>query len=145
MIALLQRVLESKVVVEGKTIGEIDQGLMVLLGVEKDDDEVVADKLVQRILKYRVFSDEQDKMNLSLQDVKGGLLLVPQFTLAADTQSGLRPSFSSAAPPQVGKELFEYVVGQARAHYDKVESGQFGADMKVHLINDGPVTFQLKI
>ena len=145
MIALLQRVLESKVVVEGKTIGEIDQGLMVLLGVEKNDDQAVADKLLQRILKYRVFSDEQDKMNLSLQDVKGGLLLVPQFTLAADTQSGLRPSFSSAAPPQVGKELFEYVVGQARAHYDKVESGQFGADMKVHLINDGPVTFQLKI
>lgn len=145
MIALLQRVLESKVVVEGKTIGEIDQGLMVLLGIEKKDDEAVADKLLQRILKYRVFSDEQDKMNLSLQDVKGGLLLVPQFTLAADTQSGLRPSFSSAAPPQVGKELFEYVVGQARAHYDKVESGQFGADMKVHLINDGPVTFQLKI
>ncbi|AUD79676.1 D-tyrosyl-tRNA(Tyr) deacylase [Kangiella profundi] len=145
MIALLQRVLESKVVVEGKTIGEIDQGLMVLLGVEKNDDQAVADKLLQRILKYRVFSDEQDKMNLSLQDVKGGLLLVPQFTLAADTQSGLRPSFSSAAPPQVGKELFEYVVGQARAHYDKVESGQFGAAMKVHLINDGPVTFQLKI
>ena len=145
MIALLQRVLESKVVVEGKTIGEIDQGLMVLLGVEKKDDPVVADKLLQRILKYRVFSDEEDKMNLSLQDVKGGLLLVPQFTLAADTQSGLRPSFSSAATPQVGKELFEYVVAQARAHYDKVESGQFGADMKVHLINDGPVTFQLKI
>ncbi|WP_018623992.1 D-aminoacyl-tRNA deacylase [Kangiella aquimarina] len=145
MIALLQRVLESKVIVEGKTIGEIDQGLMVLLGVEKNDDEAVADKLLQRILKYRVFSDEQDKMNLSLQDVNGGLLLVPQFTLAADTQSGLRPSFSSAAPPQVGKELFEYVVEQARSHYDNVESGQFGADMKVHLINDGPVTFQLKV
>lgn len=145
MIALLQRVLESKVVVEGKTIGEIDQGLMVLLGIEKNDDQAVADKLLQRILKYRIFSDEQDKMNLSLKDVKGGLLLVPQFTLAADTQSGLRPSFSSAAPPQVGKELFEYVVEQARAHYDKVESGQFGADMKVHLINDGPVTFKLKI
>lgn len=102
MIGLLQRVLESKVVVEGKTIGQINQGLMVLLGVEKDDDQAVADKLLQRILKYRLFSDEQDKMNLSLQDVKGGLLLVPQFTLAADTQSGLRPSFSSAAPPQAG-------------------------------------------
>lgn len=145
MIALLQRVLESKVVVEGKTIGEINQGLMVLLGVEKDDDKAVADKLLQRTLKYRVFSDEQDKMNLSLKDVKGGLLLVPQFTLAADTQSGLRPSFSSAAPPQQGKELFDYFVEQAKAKYDKVECGQFGADMKVHLINDGPVTFQLKV
>jgi len=145
MIALLQRVLESKVVVEGRTIGEINQGLMVLLGVEKNDDWAVADKLLQRILKYRVFSDEQDKMNLSLQDIKGGLLLVPQFTLAADTQSGLRPSFSSAAPPQLGKELFDYVVEQARAQYNKVESGKFGADMKVHLINDGPVTFQLKV
>lgn len=145
MIALLQRVLESKVVVEGKTIGEIDKGLMVLLGVEKNDDRAAADKLLQRILKYRVFSDAEDKMNLSLLDIKGGLLLVPQFTLAADTQSGLRPSFSSAAPPQQGKELFDYFVEQAKAKYDKVECGQFGADMKVHLINDGPVTFQLKV
>lgn len=145
MIALLQRVLESKVIVDGKTIGSIDQGLMVLLGVEKNDDQAIADKLLQRILKYRVFSDAQDKMNLSLRDVCGGLLLVPQFTLAADTQSGLRPSFSSAAPPQQGKELFNYFVEQARAHYDKVERGEFGADMKVHLINDGPVTFHLKV
>lgn len=145
MIALLQRVLESKVIVDGKTIGSIDQGLMVLLGVEKNDDQAIADKLLQRILKYRVFSDAQDKMNLSLRDVSGGLLLVPQFTLAADTQSGLRPSFSSAAPPQQGKELFNYFVEQARAHYDKVERGEFGADMKVHLINDGPVTFHLKV
>lgn len=145
MIALLQRVLESKVIVDGKTISSIDQGLMVLLGVEKNDDQAIADKLLQRILKYRVFSDAQDKMNLSLRDVSGGLLLVPQFTLAADTQSGLRPSFSSAAPPQQGKELFNYFVEQARAHYDKVERGEFGADMKVHLINDGPVTFHLKV
>jgi D-tyrosyl-tRNA(Tyr) deacylase len=145
MIAVLQRVLESKVVVDGEIIGAIDQGLMVLLGVEKNDDQDTADKLLQRILKYRVFSDEEGKMNLSLQDVSGGLLLVPQFTLAADTASGLRPSFSSAAPPQKGKELFEYILEQARAHYDKVECGQFGADMKVHLINDGPVTFQLKV
>ncbi|WP_417445805.1 D-aminoacyl-tRNA deacylase [Kangiella sp.] len=145
MIALLQRVLESKVVVGGKTIGSIDQGLMVLLGVEKNDDQAIADKLLQRILKYRVFSDAEERMNLSLQDVSGGLLLVPQFTLAADTQSGLRPSFSSAAPPQQGKELFDYFVEQARTHYDKVECGKFGADMKVHLINDGPVTFHLKI
>lgn len=145
MIALLQRVLESKVVVEGQTIGQINQGLMVLLGVEKNDDRAAADKLLQRILKYRVFSDAEDRMNLSLQDIKGGLLLVPQFTLAADTQSGLRPSFSSAAPPQKGKELFNYFVEQAHAHYDKVECGEFGADMKVHLINDGPVTFQLKV
>ncbi|MBD3654407.1 D-aminoacyl-tRNA deacylase [Kangiella sp.] len=145
MIALLQRVLESKVVVEGQTIGQINQGLMVLLGVEKNDDRAAADKLLQRILKYRVFSDAEDKMNLSLQDIEGGLLLVPQFTLAADTQSGLRPSFSSAAPPQQGKALFDYFVEQAKAKYDKVECGQFGADMKVHLINDGPVTFQLKV
>lgn len=145
MIALLQRVLESKVVVDGETIGQIEQGLMVLLGVEKNDDQTAADKLLQRLLKYRVFSDTEDKMNLSLRDVKGGLLLVPQFTLAADTQSGLRPSFSSAAPPQQGKALFDYFVEQARAHYDKVECGEFGADMKVHLINDGPVTFQLKV
>lgn len=145
MIALLQRVVESKVVVDGKTISSIDQGLMVLLGVEKNDDRTTVDKLLRRILKYRVFSDAEDKMNLSIQDVSGGLLLVPQFTLAADTQSGLRPSFSSAAPPQQGKELFNYFVEQARAHYDKVECGEFGADMKVHLINDGPVTFHLKI
>lgn len=145
MIALLQRVLESKVVVDGKTIGAIEQGLMVLLGVEKNDDQAIADKLLQRILKYRVFSDAEDKMNLSLQDVNGGLLLVPQFTLAADTRSGLRPSFSSAAPPQKGKELFEYFAEQAKTQFDNVETGQFGADMKVHLINDGPVTFQLKV
>ncbi|ACV27686.1 D-aminoacyl-tRNA deacylase [Kangiella koreensis] len=145
MIAVLQRVLESKVVVDGKTIGAIDQGLMVLLGVEKNDDQVTADKLLQRILKYRVFGDAEGKMNLSLQDVSGGLLLVPQFTLAADTHSGLRPSFSSAAPPKQGKELFGYFVEQARNQYDKVECGQFGADMKVHLINDGPVTFYLKV
>lgn len=145
MIALLQRVLESKVVVDGKTIGAIEQGLMVLLGVEKNDDQAIADKLLQRILKYRVFSDAEDKMNLSLQDVNGGLLLVPQFTLAADTRRGLRPSFSSAAPPQKGKELFEYFAEQAKTQFDNVETGQFGADMKVHLINDGPVTFQLKV
>jgi len=104
-----------------------------------------ADKVVQRILRYRVFGAAEVKMNLSLQDVSGGLLLVPQFTLAADTHSGLRPSFSSAAPPKQGKELFSYFVEQARNPYDKVECGQFGADMKVHLINVGPVSFYLKV
>lgn len=145
MIALLQRVLESKVVVDNQVVGQIDQGLMVLIGVEKQDNEAAADKLLQRILKYRVFSDEDDKMNLSLQDINGGLLLVPQFTLAADTKSGLRPSFSSAASPALGKELFDYLVTQAKEHYPKVACGEFGADMKVHLINDGPVTFKLQV
>ncbi|NVJ68092.1 MAG: D-tyrosyl-tRNA(Tyr) deacylase [Gammaproteobacteria bacterium] len=145
MIGLLQRVAYSSVEVEGNVIGEIEQGLMVLIGVEKEDDEQSADKLLQKLLKYRVFSDANDKMNLSLQDVQGGLLLVPQFTLAADTNSGLRPSFSSAAAPAMGKQLFEYLVGQAKKQYVNVESGQFGADMKVKLLNDGPVTFNLSV
>ena len=145
MIGLIQRVIESKVVVNGETIGHIDKGLMALIGVEKEDDTQSADKLLQKILKYRVFSDLNDKMNLSLKDIEGGLLLVPQFTLAADTHSGLRPSFSCAAPPSKGQELFEYLVKQAKQNHPKVETGQFGADMKVHLINDGPVTFRLKV
>lgn len=145
MIGLLQRVTQSKVEVDEKVIGEIEQGLMVLIGVQKEDDKVSADKLLQKLLKYRVFSDEQGKMNLSLMDIGGGLLLVPQFTLAADTNSGLRPSFSSAAPPEQGKALFEYLCEQAKRQYKQVETGQFGADMAVHLINDGPVTFSIEV
>lgn len=145
MIGLLQRVSNSKVSVNGQIIGEIQQGIMVLVGVEKGDTQENADKLLQKLLKYRVFSDDQGKMNLSLMDINGGLLLVPQFTLAADTNSGLRPSFSSAAPPEKGKELFEYLISQAKVLYPNVETGQFGADMQIALVNDGPVTFNIKV
>lgn len=144
MIALLQRVLESKVVVEGQTLGQIDQGLTVLVGVQKGDTQAKADKLLDRLLHYRVFADENDKMNLDLQQVQGGLLLIPQFTLAANTQKGRRPSFDSSAPPGEAEALFNYFVEQAKAHYALVETGQFGADMKVHILNDGPVTFWLE-
>ncbi len=145
MIGLLQRVTHSSVKVEGETIGAIQQGLMVLIGVEKEDSKESAVKLLAKLLKYRVFADEAGKMNLSVSDIKGGLLLVPQFTLAADTKSGLRPSFSSAASPEKGKELFEYLVRKARNEYPTVAAGQFGADMKVELLNDGPVTFRIKV
>lgn len=144
MIALLQRVLESKVVVEGQTIGQIDQGLTVLVGVQKDDTQAKADKLLDRLLHYRVFADENDKMNLDIQQIQGGLLLIPQFTLAANTQKGRRPSFDSSAPPEQAEALFNYFIEQARARYSCVETGQFGADMEVHILNDGPVTFWLE-
>jgi len=145
MIALIQRVISASVVVNGSEIAAIDQGLLVLLGVEKGDDQIQADRLLERLLGYRVFEDKQGKMNLSLQAVSGGLLLVPQFTLAADTNSGMRPSFSSAASPDEGKKWFEYMVQQSRKIHPKVASGEFGADMKVELINDGPVTFWLQV
>ncbi len=141
MITLLQRVSEAKVIVDGLSIGEIQQGLLVLVGVQPEDDVSVAQQFVDRLLNYRVFSDEQDRMNLSLLDINGGLLLVPQFTLAANTRKGRRPSFTSAASPQQGQEIFEKMLDYARQQHNQVESGQFGADMKVHLINDGPVTF----
>lgn len=144
MKALIQRVANAKVVIAEETVGAIEQGLLVLVGVEKDDSEQHADKLVQKLLNYRVFSDQQGKMNLSLMDIEGGLLLVPQFTLAADTRKGLRPSFSSAKPPTDGEALFNYVVAQARAKHASVATGVFGADMQVHLVNDGPVTFMLE-
>jgi D-tyrosyl-tRNA(Tyr) deacylase len=143
MIALLQRVSESRVVVEGKTVGKIGQGLMVLLGFQPDDNVVKVRKLIDRLLKYRVFADTEDKMNLSVVDIKGGLLLVPQFTLAADTRKGTRPGFSTAAAPEQARKLFDYAVSYAKEQCEHVQQGQFGADMKVHLINDGPVTFQL--
>ncbi len=145
MIALIQRVVHANVVVDGKTIGKIEQGILALIGVEKDDTEEKADKLLRRLLGYRIFSDAEDKMNLSLIDVEGGLLLVPQFTLVADTKKGLRPSFSSAASPVIGKQFFDYFVKQARLDFHKIQTGKFGADMKVSLCNDGPVTFWLQV
>lgn len=144
MIALLQRVSHASVVVDGKTIGNIDAGLLVLLCAERNDTTQQADALLTKILAYRVFSDDAGKMNRSLTDIAGGLLLVPQFTLAADTKSGTRPSFTPAAPPELGMKLFDYVVQQARLKHAVVETGEFGADMKVSLTNDGPVTFWLQ-
>ena len=145
MIALLQRVTNAKVVVKRKTVGEIENGILALIGVEKTDTEEQADRLLERILGYRIFADTDDKMNLSLKDTSGGLLLVPQFTLVANTEKGMRPSFSSAASPAEGERLFAYLLQQARHLYPQVETGQFGADMQVSLTNDGPVTFWLQV
>ncbi len=144
MIALLQRVRHASVVVDGTTIGAIQAGLMVLVCAERQDTEKDAEQLLTKLLSYRVFSDDAGKMNRSVTDVQGDLLLVPQFTLAADTQSGTRPSFTPAAPPELGKQLFDYFVEQARSKHSVVETGQFGADMQVSLTNDGPVTFWLQ-
>ena len=144
MIGLLQRVSHASVVVDGAVIGTIQTGLMVLVCAERGDTEKEADALLSKLLGYRVFSDDAGKMNRSVRDTQGGLLLVPQFTLAADTQSGTRPSFTPAAPPDVAKQLFDYFVTQARMQHPQVETGQFGADMKVSLTNDGPVTFWLE-
>ncbi len=145
MKGLLQRVRGARVEVEGEVVGAIDQGLLVLVGIEPQDDQAAADKLLQRLLKYRVFHDDAGRMNCSLQDVQGGLLLVSQFTLAADTRKGLRPGFSTAAPPEQAQVLFDYLLKQARAAHPTVASGRFGADMQVHLVNDGPVTFLLEV
>ena len=145
MIGLLQRVSEASVTVDGDVTGAIGRGLMVLVCAEKGDTEREADALLAKLLTYRVFSDDAGKMNRSVTDVAGGLLLVPQFTLAADTRSGTRPSFSPAAAPEDGRRLFDHVVRQARERHGIVETGRFGADMKVALINDGPVTFWLRI
>lgn len=145
MIGLLQRVSHASVKVDGNEVGAINRGLMVLLGVEKGDSEAQADRLLERLLGYRVFPDADDKMNLSLRDVDGGLLLVPQFTLPADTRKGTRPSFSTSAPPDEGQRLFDYLVAKARQAHSRIETGRFGADMQVSLINDGPVTFWLQV
>jgi D-aminoacyl-tRNA deacylase len=145
MIALLQRVSSAGVVVDGRQIGVIGRGLMVLVCAEKGDTEKEADSLLTKLLGYRVFSDEAGKMNRSVTDVAGGLLLVPQFTLAADTNSGTRPSFTPAAAPDDGRRLFQHFVDGARARHGSVETGQFGADMQVSLTNDGPVTFWLQV
>ncbi len=144
MIALLQRVTHADVHVGSKLAAEIQQGLLVFIGVEKQDNEQTADRLLERVLGYRVFSDDNGKMNLSLQDIHGGLLLVPQFTLPADTRKGMRPSFTPAAPPAQGEALFEYLVARARGKHASTAAGHFGADMQVRLTNDGPVTFWLQ-
>nr|WP_057437188.1 D-aminoacyl-tRNA deacylase [uncultured Pseudomonas sp.] len=144
MKGLLQRVRGARVEVAGQVVGAIDQGLLVLVAVEPSDTAASADKLLHKLLNYRVFSDDEGKMNLSLKDIGGGLLLVSQFTLAADTKSGLRPSFSTAAPPALGEALFEHLLSQAQQLHGTVASGCFGADMQVHLVNDGPVTFLLQ-
>lgn len=145
MQGLVQRVKHAKVTVDGQVIGQIEQGILLLLGVEKLDDNSAADKLLRKVTNYRIFSDENDKMNLSLKDIQGELLVVSQFTLAADTKKGMRPSFSSAATPVQANELYEYFVSQAKVAGLRVATGQFAADMQVSLCNDGPVTFNLTV
>ena len=145
MISLIQRVSQARVDVAGVTIGEIGRGLLVLVCAERGDSELHADKLLAKLLKLRIFSDEAGKMNRSVQDVNGGLLLVSQFTLAADTTGGNRPSFTNAAAPDEGRRLYDYFVAQARAVHPLVATGEFAADMQVHLVNDGPVTIPLRI
>ncbi len=145
MIGLLQRVSMASVEVNGEVIASIDRGLLVFLGVERDDTEAVMLKLLNKILAYRIFENEQGRMNLSIKDVRGALLVVPQFTLAADTSKGLRPGFSNAASPAIAEPLFEAFTNGARSYVDRVETGRFAADMKVKLINDGPCTFQLQV
>ena len=144
MIGLVQRVAGAHVEVDDQCIGAIKQGMLVLVGVERADSETTADRLLDRLLGYRIFPDTDGKMNLSLEDIGGGLLLVPQFTLAADTRKGMRPSFTPAAPAETGQRLFGYLVNRARQRYQSVATGQFGADMQVSLTNDGPVTFWLQ-
>ena len=145
MIGLLQRVTGARVDVGGETVGAIDAGLMVLVGVERGDGEREAERLLERLLGYRVFEDEAGRMNRSLADTGGGLLLVPQFTLPADTKKGTRPSFTPAAPPEEGERLFDLLVQRARAAHGVVETGRFGAHMQVSLVNDGPCTFWLRV
>lgn len=145
MIGLLQRVTEAAVVIDNETIAEIATGLLVLIGVEKADGEQQARRLFEKLIAYRVFPDNEGKMNLSLKDINADLLLVPQFTLAADTSKGLRPSFSNGAPPEQGKTIFRWLVEHAKQNYERVGSGVFGADMQVRLVNDGPVTFWLQV
>ncbi|MBK1719060.1 D-aminoacyl-tRNA deacylase [Thiocystis violacea] len=144
MIGLLQRVSQARVEVGAETVGAIGRGLLVLIGVQKGDTEALAERLLERLLGYRVFPDAEDRMNLSLCDIGGGLLLVPQFTLAADTRKGTRASFTSAAPPDEGRRLFAHLVERARLAHPIVATGRFGADMRVSLINEGPVTFWLE-
>ena len=145
MIALLQRVRQARVEVEGTTVGAIDSGLLVLVCAERGDSEAEADRLLAKILKLRIFSDDAGKMNKSVQDIGGGLLLVSQFTLAADTSGGNRPGFSQAAAPDEGRRLYNYLVERARAANPVVQTGQFAADMQVHLVNDGPVTIPMRM
>ncbi len=145
MIALLQRVAEARVEIEGRQVGRIGRGLLLFVCAEPDDGEAIADRLVDKVLRLRIFADAAGKMNLDLATVGGGLLVVSQFTLAADTASGNRPGFSRAAAPELGRRLYERVVATARSRHAEVASGEFGADMKVHLVNDGPVTIPLRV
>ena len=145
MKALLQRVSEARVTVGEKIVGEIGEGLLVLLGLDKGDDEETARRLLDKLLAYRVFSDEAGRMNCSVTDIDGEVLLVSQFTLSADTRKGLRPSFSSAMPPAEAETLYQYILEQLRQRHPKVAAGRFGADMQVGLVNDGPVTFLLEV
>lgn len=145
MIALIQRVTNASVTVDGVTIASINRGILALVGVEKNDSPSQAKRLAERLMGYRIFPDSQGKMNLNVQQINGDLLLVPQFTLAADTEKGLRPSFSSAASPEQGKELFNQFVEYSRQLSQSVMTGEFGADMQVELCNDGPVTFWLNV
>lgn len=145
MIGLIQRVRSAKVEVGGHVVGEIDRGILVLLGVERDDDEAKAKRLVERITSYRIFPDEDGKMNLNLKQVEGELLVVSQFTLVADTKKGTRPGFSRGASPELGDKLYQYFVQQCQSTGLKVATGEFGADMQVSLVNDGPVTFSLEV
>lgn len=144
MIALIQRVSRAHVEVGGRTLGAIDQGVLALVGIERDDLPATAERLLERVLTYRIFADAEGRMNLSLRDVRGGLLLVPQFTLAADTSKGTRPGFSPAAAPEQARELFEGLVRAARGLHSPVATGEFGAHMHVALVNDGPVTFWIE-
>jgi D-tyrosyl-tRNA(Tyr) deacylase len=144
MIALIQRVTEARVEIDGAVVGAIGPGLLALVAVEPDDTEARAMRLLERLLGYRVFEDADGRMNRSLVDAGGGLLLVPQFTLAADTRKGMRPSFTRAAAPELGRRLFEHLLVQARATHPDVATGRFGAHMRVHLVNDGPVTLRLE-
>ncbi|MBT8149493.1 MAG: D-tyrosyl-tRNA(Tyr) deacylase [Gammaproteobacteria bacterium] len=144
MKALIQRVSSASVAIDGATVAAIERGLLVLLAVERDDCEDQANKLTAKLLNYRVFSDDDDKMNLSVRDIDGGVLVVSQFTLAANTASGLRPSFSSAAAPQPAEQLFDYCVARLKQQHRNVQCGVFAADMQVSLVNDGPVTFMLE-
>ena len=145
MLALLQRVTEARVSIDERVVSHIGKGLLVFVGVEKGDEEPQVDRMLERVLGYRIFSDGQGRMNRSVTDIRGGVLLVPQFTLPADTRSGMRPSLSPAAPADVGRRLFGYLVDAARARHAHVASGEFGAHMQVSLNNDGPVTFMLRV
>lgn len=144
MIALIQRVLRAHVEVGERTVGSIEQGILALIGIEQSDTHAISDRLLERIVTYRIFADERGRMNRSLEDVRGGLLLVPQFTLVADTRQGTRPGFSAAAAPREARALFEALLARALARHAPVAAGEFGAHMRVVLVNDGPVTFWLQ-
>jgi D-aminoacyl-tRNA deacylase len=144
MIGLIQRVSRAAVTTSGRCVGEIGRGTLALIGVRRSDDPAAADRLLERLLGYRIFPDEQGRMNLSLREIGGGLLLVPQFTLAADTHKGTRAGFSAAAAPEAARELFAYLMERARGAHSPVAAGEFGADMQIELVNDGPVTFWLE-